>query len=232
MSRISTEYQFKDHPQTCDRDDLWGQVKRTVGGKPVTDEQIAMIIDAISQGVDLNAQDRLLDLCCGNGALSTQLFERCAGGLGVDYSDFLIEVANERFARPPVERYVLDDALAYLHREEEPQLFTKAMCYGAFPYFPQPLALEFLQLLHARFTGIEQIFLGQLPDRSRMDEFFTSRVRVPGEEDDPGSLMGIWRTQEQLTELAHRAGWDVRCSRMPTTFFSSHYRFDAILTRI
>lgn len=232
MSRISSEYQFKDHPQTCDRDDLWGQVKRTVGGKPVTAEQIAMIVSAITQGLDLAADDRLLDLCCGNGALSTQLFERCAGGLGVDYSDFLIDVANERFARDPVERYVLNDARAYLRHAEHPEAFNKVLCYGAFQYFNHETAQELLQVLHQRFTSAKQVFLGQLPDKSRMEEFFTNRVRVPGEEDDPGSLMGIWRTQEQLTEIARKAGWDVRCTRMPETFFSSHYRFDAILTRI
>lgn len=232
MSGDSTQYMFKDHPQRCDRDDLWGQVKRTVGGKPVTVEQINMIVSAILNGLALEPDDRLLDLCCGNGALTTQVIEHCAGGLGVDYSDLLIEVANERFARGLDEQYVLDDALAWLRNGEGPETFSKALCYGAFPYFPPAAALAFLQTLHQRFSGVTQVFLGQLPDRSRMDEFFTNRVRTPGEEDEPGSLMGIWRTQEQMVALAREAGWDARCVRMPETFFSAHYRFDAILTRI
>ena len=144
MPADSSHYMFKHHPETCAPDDHWGQVKRTVGGKPVPPEQIAMILDAIRSGLGLSADDGLLDLCCGNGALTTHLFADCRGGLGVDYSEFLIGVARERFTRRPSERYRLGDALEYVRTETDPEDFTKVLCYGAFPYFGQDAARELL----------------------------------------------------------------------------------------
>ena len=70
---------YKEYPKLCAPDDYWGQVKRTINGVPVGQDQIDLILRAIVDGLDLQASDSLLDLCCGNGALSRLLFDRCAG---------------------------------------------------------------------------------------------------------------------------------------------------------
>lgn len=231
MTADSSHYLFKHHPETCDPDDVWGQVKRTVKGKPVSSDQIALIVSAISSGLVLQGCDRLLDLCCGNGALTTELFGLCNGGLGVDYSGFLIEVAQRLFLRRSTEAYLMADALDYLATETRPQDCTKVLCYGAFPYFDPSVAEQMLRLLHTRFLQATHVFLGQLPDKSRMRAYYTDREPAPGEADDPGGLMGIWRTPQELEALAGRAGWHVECRRMPTDFYATHYRYDAVLTR-
>lgn len=231
MSNDSSRYLFKHHPETCDPDDIWGQVKRTVAGKPVSAEQIALIVESITTGLKLGSSDVLLDLCCGNGALTTHIFEACSGGLGVDYSAFLIEVANRRFVRNIHERYIVSDAMAYLETEAEPERYTKALCYGAFSYFDEDVGHRFLKVLNERFRNVSHVLLGQLPDKSRMDAFFTARTAVAGEENDPGSLMGIWRTPAEMTEFARSAGWELQCQYMPAEFYAGHYRFNAILIR-
>jgi SAM-dependent methyltransferase len=231
MPADSSHYLFKHHPETCDPDDIWGQVKRTVGGQFVAAKQISMIVGAIQSGLALGPDDSLLDLCCGNGALTTQLFAGCAGGLGVDYSRFLIDIATARFVRRPTERYVLADALEYLLAETAPDQFTKVVCYGAFPYFGNEAAAQLLTALHGRFTRVTRVFLGQLPDKARINAFYANREAKPGEQDDPGGLLGIWRTARELADLSARTGWTACCNRMPESFYASHYRFDAILTR-
>lgn len=231
MSHDNSHYLFKHHPETCDPDDVWAQVKRTVAGKPVTAEQIALIIDAIRAGLALSADDFLLDLCCGNGALTTHVFGTCRGGLGVDYSGFLIDVANRRFVNRPTERYLLSDALEYVEAERAPQSFTKVLCYGAFPYFDDDAAFRLLDGLNRRFARASHVFLGQIPDKTRMAAFYCDRAIGPGEENNPGGLLGIWRTPDEMAALAAKAGWLLDCRRMPDAFFASHYRFDAVLTR-
>jgi SAM-dependent methyltransferase len=230
MREDSSFYPMKHHPEACDRDDLWRQVGRTTGGKPVSSDQIELIVAAATENLSLKRDDVLLDLCCGNGALTTHLFQVCQGGLGVDYSEVLIDIALQRFAFRDTESYLLADALRYLRAEPQPERFTKAMCYGAFPYFPPPAAQEMLTLLHERFSGIERIFIGQLPDKSRIDAFYVNGV-APGIEADPGGPLGLWRTSQEMESLAAAAGWTARCVRMPDAFFSAHYRFDAVLTR-
>ena len=66
---------YKEHPKTCEPDDFWGQVMRTVNGKPVGEEQIQMIIDSVISTLEITESDVLLDLCCGNGALTDRLFK-------------------------------------------------------------------------------------------------------------------------------------------------------------
>lgn len=78
-------------------EDFWVQVKRTVKGQPVSQDQIDMIVSAMTAALDLSPDDILLDLGCGNGALTTYFFHRCRGGLGVDFSEFLISVARRNF---------------------------------------------------------------------------------------------------------------------------------------
>jgi hypothetical protein len=52
MSKIKN-YIYKELPKLCEPDDFLGQVKRTVNGKPVSQEQIDIIIAAITNGLKL-----------------------------------------------------------------------------------------------------------------------------------------------------------------------------------
>ena len=114
-------YYYKEHPRTCDPEDFWGQVKRTVNSKPVSHDQIDMIVAAVCDGLALDRDDFVLDLCCGNGALTTYFFQRCAGGVGVDFSERLIEVARRHFVGKPAEEYLLQDAVEYVATCSQPE---------------------------------------------------------------------------------------------------------------
>jgi hypothetical protein len=226
---MSNEYFYKEFPKTCVADDFWGQVRRTVNGKPVGEEQIAMIVDAVRAGLDLNATDCLLDLCCGNGALTTRIFAHCRGGLGVDFAGVLIEVAQVNFSRPGRDEYLLEDVEAFVNSSVDTERFTKGLCYGSFQYLPESKARAVLSGLRVRFPGISRMFIGNLPDRERISSFYRD-VGIPeGRTDDPGSPVGIWRTQSQFADLAHSTGWDAEFRQMPAAYYAAHYRFDAVL---
>jgi SAM-dependent methyltransferase len=230
MSPNEAELNFyKEHPKTCDPEDFWGQVKRTVNGKPMPQEQINMIVARACKRLDLRKDDVLLDLCCGNGALTTYLFECCVGGLGVDFSEYLINIAHKHFIKKPEEQFVLQDVVDFVRTYENPGRFSKAICYGSFMFLPHNAAYDLLRWLRLRFPGINRLFIGNLPDKSKMACFFSDREYTPGIENDPGSPIGIWRTEQELVQLAETTGWHASISRMPTAFYAAHYRFDAIL---
>jgi SAM-dependent methyltransferase len=230
MPEESGSYFYKDHPETCDPDDFWGQVKRTVNGEPVSQEQIDMIVHAVSDGMDLSAEDLLLDLCCGNGALTAYFFEKCNGGLGVDISEYLIDVARKKFVKRENESFVVGDAVEYVRNCSRPERFTKAVCYGAFMFLPRDNARLLLEELRSRFSSLRRVFIGNLPDRALKSRFFTGEGHRPGIEDDPGSPTGIWRTEVEFVELAAECGWAAVVTRMPPSFYAAHYRFDAVLS--
>ena len=220
---------YKEHPKTCDPEDFWGQVKRTVNGKPVPQKQIDMIVDAVSNGLELSMKDVLLDLCCGNGALTTYFFARCSGGLGVDFSEYLIEVARRHFVKRPQEDFILQDVVEFARTYQEPKRFTKAVCYGSLMFLLPESTCALLGTLRSRFTSLRKLFIGNLPDKAMMPDFFSDHSYEPGIENDPGSPIGIWRTEREFIELAAESGWAATSSRMPPSFYSAHYRFDAVL---
>jgi cyclopropane fatty-acyl-phospholipid synthase-like methyltransferase len=221
----------KEYPKTFDREDLWGQVRRTVNGKPVSEEQIAMIVAAIRRDLQLRADDVVLDLACGNGALSSYLFEDCARLHGVDWSEFLIEIANSRFAISGKSTFLVDDAAHYVGSEPEPGQFTKALCYGSFAYFSEADATRVIDGLARRFANVTRVFIGNLPDLARAGRFYYAGMDYHAELKDHTAQIGVWRSEMELRELFEASGWKLEIVSMPPAFYAAHYRFDAILTR-
>lgn len=222
---------YDAHARTCEPDAFWAQVKRTVHGKPVSEEQIDWIVGEITRQLALVPTDVVLDLACGNGALSHRFVDRCAALVGVDISEYLIEVANRYFAEPPRVTFAAEGAAQYVAAVTEPQRFTKVLCYGSFAYFSEEDARTTLRALGERFVNVQSIFIGNLPDRERAAAFYATREPEPGELDDPRAQIGIWRTREDFVGMAAEAGWDARFSTMPGGFFSVHYRYDVLLRR-
>lgn len=228
------DYPVLDHDQYArgqPANDFWAQIKRTVNGKPVTEEQITLIETTIKSNLGLHAGDVLLDLACGNGALSTRLFDRCQEFVGVDLSSYLISVARQHHEIAP--RYTFQEQSAddYVRAEPRPERFSKVLCYGSFSYFSDEAAQAVLQLLFQRFSHVEKIYLGNLPDRDRLDLFYKGNRPSDAELSDHASRIGIWRSKNEFAALSHAAGWQAQFVAADPQFYAAHYRYDVILTR-
>jgi len=219
---------YKEYPKTCDPEDFWGQVKRTVNGKPVTQDQIDMIVEAVSNGLNLSQKDVLLDLCCGNGALTTYFFKKCNGGLGVDFSEYLIRIAKNNFIKTKNENFLLQDILKFVENHHDTERFTKAICYGSIQYLDKRSVFKLLNYISDRFYNIKSFFIGNIPDKEHMMHFFENTYEE-GIEDSPASPIGVWWSKEEFAQLAKSAGWIPNFSKMQKKFYSSHYRYDVIL---
>ncbi len=222
---------YKEHPKLCAADDYWGQVKRTVAGKPVSEQQIQLIVDAVVAGLELTEDDRLLDLCCGNGALTTRIAEQCRGSVGVDFSAALIDVAQRAFAGP-TQAYHLGEVLSWVRTQPSPtEDPTVALCYGSFSYLPATDGRALIAEVQERFPRIRRFVIGNLPDRRCSAEFFANRSYTPGLEDRHDSQIGVWYDPAEFVAMGAATGWDVEIRRMPADFYASAIRFDAVLRR-
>lgn len=219
----------KEYPKTVPPTDFWTQIKRTVNGKPVSEEQIQMIVKTIGKELLLSSNDMLLDLGCGNGALAHYLFKDIKSYVGVDFSEYLIEIAQKNFEIRPDFVFINDDALHYVETATSIDRFTKCLIYGMFSYLPKPGLV--LQNIARRFPLIKTVLIGNIPDRLLAGKFYGSVAPYTSLLDDRNSHIGIWYSKEQLSLLAEMAGWKVRIHNMPTDFYGSHYRYDAILYR-
>jgi len=230
MVRNDAEWLYKEYPKFCAPNDFWGQVKRTVHGAAVSQDQIDMIVNSIRKGLKLNENsDVLLDIGCGNGALSQYFFCNCKSMLGVDYSSYLIRVAKENFEQTPSFLFTEADVATYVISEPDPQRFTKVLCYGAFSYFSPDVAKTMLDVFRARFINIKTIFLGNLPDRDRIQNFYPPGTDYRELINDHRSPVGIWRSKEQIRQLSEETGWCADFYKKQDEFYAAHYRYDAIL---
>jgi SAM-dependent methyltransferase len=224
---------YETHARACDPNDFQAQVMRTPHGRSVGEDQLAMITEAILRGADIDASDSLLDLCCGNGAITDPIFARCQGGVGVDFTPYLIEVAIKHFQKLPNCRYLCSDAEVYVATTDEAAHFTKILFYGAFQCLPENKAHNILRTLRQRFVNVRRIFIGNLPDLDRAAVCYRDmQGDCPPLEQlkRHDTLFGTWRSEQEIGQLAADCGWRCNFSRMPSGYYAAHYRFDATLT--
>ena len=222
-------HDYVERPKTCAPDDFWGQVRRTVNGQPIPQEQLDMLFFMIRDGLNFSSDDVLLDLCCGNGAVGKEFFDDIKGYLGVDISPILIEIGRKNFQRVPTHTFLEENLEAYLRAEETPARFTKVLWFSSMQYFFEHDIRSVLSHLLASFTGVRQIFIGSIPDTSRANAFFQNR---PKERlDDPTSAIGCWFRTDDFQQMAADCGWNAEIRLARPEYYQAHYRFNALLTR-
>lgn len=222
---------YKELSKSCDPKDYWGQVKRSVDGKPVSNDHILLIVDAVNKGLQFRESDVLLDIGCGNGALSAFFIDKVKRIIGVDFSEFLISVAKKDFEVKPDYMFHLSDALDFVINYDPKEEITKALCYGTFAYFDLRVAEEMLRRLNEEYKNLSKFYIGNLPDKDRASDFFYENVDFSDQINDSTSPIGIWRNESEMKELANKTGWDAEFFRMPKIFQGSHYRYDVLLKR-
>ena len=104
----------------CERDRHFHQVGATFRGKRITEEQHEELCNSVIRGLQLNKtvcdaccprfdafnltcfpllfpQDVLIDLCCGNGIVTSVLARHTSVTVGVDFSSRLLDVAQQSY---------------------------------------------------------------------------------------------------------------------------------------
>jgi len=227
---MPSKFSYDEYARSCAPNDFMGQIKRTIKGKPISDEQVSLIVTAIKNVLALQCDDILLDLACGNGSLSQLLFPYCSAYTGIDISDYLIGIAKNNFEKPPKFQFLHDSGLNFTKHVAQPDKYSKMLCYGSVQYFSDEELRGVLQNLKNRFTQLKQVFIGNIPDRELANAFYKTHTPTADELDDTQTAIGRWRTREQVEFIAEQAGWQVQFTKMPDEFYAATYRFDAILT--
>lgn len=209
--------------------DFLRQVGKTVGGEPVGPAISGTIIQDIVARLQLNLQDRALDLCCGNGLITSQCALHCQHITGVDFSEPLIQVASLHFAQKNV-TYLCEDVCklpGWL--TDEP--FTKIYMYEALQHLSSADTEGLLLTLRRSASGGAPIFLASIPDRERLWHFYDTPMRreeYHRRVEEGTEAIGHWWTKSELFELGKRCGYVVQFTVPHHILHGSHYRFDAL----
>ena len=221
-----SEFDYVERPKQFERNDFWRQVRRTVNGQPVSDEQIQLIVDRVRRGLELQAGDRLLDIGCGNGALTASFETGVEATLGVDYSAYLIDVAKQHFESPRLRFAELSIDQMISGRLQHS--YDKALLYGVSHYLADDLLKALISWYFADHDGC--LFIGNVRDERHATAFY-KQAKSAHELSDHTTSIGKWRTQHWFVQLARELGVRAAFMKMPPAFYLSTHCFDVVLTR-
>lgn len=206
------------------------QVGKTVGGQEVDRSQIDLWAAAITEQLGITADDRVVDLCCGNGLITKIIAQSCNKISGVDFSESLIYYARSVNGGPNIEYRIanvveLDDAFF--------SGVSKVYMYEALQHLS---AGDFGILLAqiAKCISVEKVFLGGVADHDRMGAFYDTDEKIAfhlQREAIGEPHIGKWWSQAEVIAVAECAGFGARIIPQNNTLYASHFRFDCLIER-
>ncbi len=213
--------------------DLFFEVGKTINGEPISEAQFQLTIERIRDTLSLCPDDRLLELCCGNGLLTRQLAALVAEMEAVDFAAHLIANALQWTTQKNV-RYSCDDVLVYLERLEQSRRFvpTKVLLGDALSCF-EPGSLRLMLTRISNLTTGRFTFLAtNVPsDELKWNFYNTPERRERYEEnrlrsDTFNDGIGRWWRKEELENIAGQL--NLKCIIINQPPELSTYRVDAV----
>lgn len=226
-----SEYIHKEYPKTVKKTEFWKQIKRTVNGVEVDKKDIEQIVCQIQKSLHLARKDHLLDLGCGNGALASYLFDDIDKYTGIDFSEYLLQIAAEYFKPNDAVNYIEKDVIEYIDTLKENPGYNKILIYGVISYFKHNDVLKLLQTIEKRLPEVQRIFIGNVPNKAKAKTFYAARDVRNYDINDSKSSIGVWWTEEEIKQVGRIAGFKANTLYMPDSFYGAKYRFDLLLTR-
>lgn len=204
------------------------QVARIVHGKEQTDSLLEKIANNIISQLDLNSEDNLLDLCCGNGLLTNILAKHCKAIDAVDLSNLQIREAQKKFNSGKI-HFIHSDALTYSSAKK----YDKILLYFSFQYFDtfekgEKLLENIIRMSHPDTI----ILLGDIPDKNKINIFYpkiTDRLKYYFKNFFLNSDMGKFWSQEELDSICKKLKVKGRYIAQESWQPYSHYRYDYLI---
>ena len=217
-------FDYNERPKQFGKKDFWRQVRRTINGEPVKEDQIDLIIKQVRNMLDLKKSDKLLDLGCGNGALTVKFLPYVSKILGIDRSDYLIKIAKQNFEISNL-KFECFELSNYTHRESIHN-FNKCLLYGVSSFLEDEIIYSLSEkLLH---QNNYYLMFGNIRELKYAENFYTEDVHDEVLKNTKTS-MGKWRTRDWYSKLAKKFNADIEFSKMPETFYASKYYFDVVI---
>ncbi len=218
---------WKEYGSESSGKDPQTQVLRTLNKQPIDAERWARTLRFIENALQLNAGDSTLDLACGNGLITRMLAERCRSVTAVDISsDLLAEIdASWHLKIRKLQMDIRDCAFPAAS-------FDKIVLYAGLQYLNDQEALILWEKAYSWLRPGGIFFLGDVPDRGLMWEFFNTEERehiyfTRMKAGEP--IVGNWYNRDFLFKLARYVGFaKVRVIPQERYMIYSKFRFDLL----
>jgi len=182
-------------------------------------------------------EDVVLDVCCGNAVIAKEVAKVCKEIHGVDHSIHLIDSANKIKKQENISnlQLSLSDALKIGELFQE-DYFDKSYCYFSFQYFNKKNRERLLSQLSRVTKRKGWIFIGDIPDKKRMWNFYNSPYKFYREKisrmlqfKEGECDLGWWINPDEILQWCDEH--KLHASIMPQNAHlpHAHYRFDVLI---
>ena len=212
--------------------DLLYQVGKTVGGQVITQEQFDLDLKEIISLLELNTNDVILDLCCGNGLFSYNLSQHVDHVIGLDFSELYINNAKQYHSKGNIDYQVGDildnDLLKDILKTHR---VSKVLMNDCLAYFnPNSLKIILKELSHHQVVMV----ISSILDKEKKWKFYNTidrKIKYFKDVvfDNKNSGIGYWWTKKQINSIAAHYGFDSSFYNHHEKNHTSHYRFNVKL---
>lgn len=226
---------WNDFPTRFAEDEFLRQVSKTFKGQPVSEHQLNLLISELIQILELRPTDSVLDICCGNGLITSAVSEKCAHITGVDFSERLIQIAKNYFGKANTSYFKMSVLDINHDNLNSSQLFDKIYMYEALQHFKE----EQFPLLLERVLDIASnnciIYIGSIPDFDKLWSFYDTpekQAEYLRAKDEGQELLGTWWSKVYLEKICSTYNLGCNFIEQSTKLHTSYYRFDMLINRI
>jgi 2-polyprenyl-3-methyl-5-hydroxy-6-metoxy-1,4-benzoquinol methylase len=201
------------------------------------DTNLDAIIANITGRLELTKDDVILDVCCGNGMLTKSIATRCKSICGVDFSEILINTANQK-SRVENITYYLFDALDICNIFPA-NYFDKSNCAGALQHFNYNTGKQVIKNISQVTRPSGRIFICDIPDKTRRSKFYNTFRKRLGflknrasrmlKKMDGEDRLGWWWHPDQVKRACSELGLKCKILEQNEDLPYHHYRFDALI---
>lgn len=206
------------------------QVLRTLDKQPVSEKEFQDILNVIDERMAINQNDVVLDLCCGNGLITTHLASRCKEIIGVDFArELSLQIDQVKYPNISV---IIEDVRKVQFEQET---FDKIIIYAGIQYLSPKESIYFFESVIKWLKKGGLFFIGDVPNQNCLWDFSNSPERQAAyfdalKNDTP--LIGTWFEPQWLKNLGIYVGFkEADILPQPASLPYSHYRFDALFVK-
>ena len=215
--------------------DLFFEVGKTVNRQPIAEAAFKLSIELVARDLELKLDDRLLELCCGNGLMSVPLAALVREIHAVDFAQHLIDNAR-KFREASNITYICADAVTYVRELAVSKSYvpSKILLGDALGYFEPALLGEILRTVRNLTNNRFRFLATGIPSDELKWNFYNTPERVRRYEDNQrlennfNDGLGRWWHTSELERLARDLGLSVLVKKQPSKL--STFRVDAIFS--
>ena len=203
------------------------QVARTLNKQPISKNGWEFTKRQVLGLLELKADSRLLDLCCGNGLFSDAFSTKVSTITAVDISEPLIQKLEERNL-PNVATQSIDiRSLNYPKNS-----FNRVLWYAGVQYLSEPDIILMIRGIRNWMDNDGLLFIGDIPDRTKMWDYFNNYNRVNTFADsliEGKPIIGTWLDREWLLNIISASGFSkVDIVEQDQNLIYSDFRYDCV----